>query len=151
MTWNLFDSTGNAMLSQTSAASSCSTTTQNGFASGTYEGFTVDPTGTIAAQFSNGQTQTVGRVALANVVNVQGLTRAGDNAYVTTAASGSATVGTANSGGLGSVTDDALEGSNVDISTEFTDLIVAQRAFEANSKTVTTFDTLTQETIDLIR
>ena len=75
----------------------------------------------------------------------------GDNAYGTTAASGPATVGAANVGGRGTIADDTLEGSNVDISTEFSDLIVAQRAFEANSKTVTTFDTVTQETINLIR
>ena len=111
----------------------------------------MDSQGVIAAQYSNGQTETVGQVALGNVTNVQGLARSGNNAYVSTAASGAVTVGTASTGELGSITDDALEGSNVDISTEFTDLIVAQRAFEANSKTVTTFDTLTQETIDLIR
>jgi flagellar hook protein FlgE len=151
MKWNLFDAAGNGTLSQTAGASASTATTQDGYTSGTYAGFTVDGSGNIAAQFSNGQTQTVGQVALANVTNVEGLTRAGDNAYVTNTASGVATVGAANTGGLGSVNDDALEGSNVNISTEFTNLIVAQRAFEANSKTVTTFDTLTQETIDLIR
>jgi len=151
MKWNLFDAAGNGTLSQTAGASASTATTQDGYASGTYAGFTVDGSGNIAAQFSNGQTQTVGQVALANVTNVEGLTRAGDNAYVTTMASGTATVGAANTGGLGSINDDSLEGSNVNISTEFMNLIVAQRAFEANSKTVTTFDTLTQETIDLIR
>ena len=60
-------------------------------------------------------------------------------------------VGVANSGGRGSITDNALELSNVDISTEFADLIVAQRAFQANSKTVTTFDQITQDTINMIR
>jgi len=151
LSWNLYSGSGNATLTQTSAASSSSTTSQNGYASGTYEGFTVDTTGLISAQFSNGETETVGQVALANVANVQGLTRAGDNAYVTTATSGAATVAAGDSGGLGSIADESLESSNVDISTEFTNLIVAQRAFEANSKTVTTFDTLTQETIDMIR
>jgi flagellar hook protein FlgE len=151
MKWNLFDASGNGLLSQTSATSSSSATSQDGYASGSYSGFTVDASGNVSAQFSNGETQTIGQVALANVANVEGLTHVGNNAYVTTAASGAATVGLANTGGLGGIEDEALESSNVDISTEFTNLIVAQRAFEANSKTVTTFDTLTQETIDMIR
>ncbi len=151
LNWNLFNSAGNATLTQTSAASASSSTSQNGYASGTYQNFTVDNTGLVTAQFSNGETQTIGQVAVANVANVEGLTRTGNNAYVTTAASGVAAVGTANTGGLGAIDDESLESSNVNISTEFTNLIVAQRAFEANSKTVTTFDTLTQETIDMIR
>ena len=150
LNWNMFDAGGNGLISQTSGATTSSTTLQNGYASGTYTGFTVDATGDITAQFSNGETQTVGQVALASVANVEGLTRVGDNAYVANAASGAVTIGKAGSGGLGSIDDNALESSNVDISTEFTNLIVAQRAFEANSKTVTTFDTLTQETINMI-
>ena len=84
------------------------------------------------------------------ITNEQGLTRLGDNNYQTTLASGQATVGTAGSNGRGTIQDQAIEGSNVDISTQFSDLIVAQRAFEANSKAVTTFDTVTQETINMI-
>ena len=72
--------------------------------------------------------------------NEQGLLRIGNNNYETTAASGQASIGAANSGGRGSITGESLEGSNVDVSTEFSDLIVAQRAFEANSKSITTFD-----------
>ena len=151
LNWNLFNSSGNATITQTSAASASPNSSQNGFPSGTYNGFTVDASGLVTAQFSNGQPQTVGQIAVANVANVEGLTRAGDNNYLATAASGAAAIGTAGTGGLGTVDDEALESSNVNISTEFTNLIVAQRAFEANSKTVTTFDTLTQETIDMIR
>ena len=150
VSWNMFDANNKSTISQTSATSAVAATTQNGYASGSYNGFTIGADGTISAQFSNGQTEAVGTVALASVANVQGLTRAGDNAYVTTAASGQAAIGAAGAGGRGSLEDDALEGSNVDISTEFSNLIVAQRAFEANSKTVTTFDTVTQETINLI-
>jgi flagellar hook protein FlgE len=84
------------------------------------------------------------------VTNQQGLMQAGNNSYSVTGASGSIAIGTAGAGGLGTIQDDALETSNVDISTEFANLIVAQRAFEANSKAVTTFDTVTQETINLI-
>ncbi|MDE1154455.1 MAG: flagellar hook protein FlgE [Acidobacteriaceae bacterium] len=149
--WNLNDAAGNATVSQTSSASAVATTTQDGYESGTYTGFTIASDGTVSAQFSNGQTEAIAMVALANVANVQGLTRVGDNAYMTTAASGEAVIGGAGTGGRGQLEDDALEGSNVDISTEFSNLIVAQRAFEANSKTVTTFDTIAQETINLIR
>ena len=105
----------------------------------------------ISATFSNGQTETVGQVAVATVANDEGLTVVSDNNFMTTAASGQATVGVAGTGSRGTITDSALELSNVDISTEFADLIVAQRAFEANSKTVTTFDTVTQDTIAMIR
>lgn len=151
LTWDLFDAQGNPMLTQTSATSAVAATTQNGYSSGAYNGFTIASDGTISAQFSNGQTQAIGTVALASVANVQGLTRVGNNNYITTQASGQATIGAAASGGRGNLEDNALEGSNVDISTEFSNLIVAQRAFEANSKTVTTFDTVAQETINLIR
>lgn len=151
LNWQMYDANGNGMLSQTAATSANSATTQDGYASGSYQGFTIASDGSISAQFSNGETQAVGQIALATVANLQGLTRAGNNTYLATQASGQATIGAAGAGGRGTLQDDALEGSNVDISTEFSNLIVAQRAFEANSKTVTTFDTVTQETINLIR
>jgi flagellar hook protein FlgE len=150
MNWNLTNAAGNGNISQTSGASAASATTQDGFASGTYQSFTVDSAGNIAAQFSNGQSETIGQVALASVTNVEGLTMQGGNNYVTNAASGPATIGEASTGGRGTIENDTLEASNVDISTEFSNLIVSQRGFEANSKTITTFDTLTQETINLI-
>jgi flagellar hook protein FlgE len=87
---------------------------------------------------------------LGNVVNLQGLENMGDGDYSTTLASGSATIGTSGTSGLGAMQGGALEGSNVNISAEFSELIIAQRAFEANSKAVTTFDTITQETINMI-
>ncbi len=75
----------------------------------------------------------------------------GGNNFQTTAASGQAVAGVAGTGGRGTVDDSALEQSNINISTEFSNLIVAQRAFEANSKTVTTFDTISQDVIGMIR
>jgi flagellar hook protein FlgE len=74
----------------------------------------------------------------------------GSTEYQATAASGSAAVGVAGSGGRGTIAGSSLEASNVNISAEFSDLIVAQRAFEANSKAVTTFDSVTEETINMI-
>ena len=95
---------------------------------------------------------TIGQIAVANVANVQGLVATGGNNFQTTAASGQATAGVAGSRGPRGVwTMMTLEQSNVNISTEFSNLIVAQRAFEANSKTVTTFDTISQDVLAMIR
>lgn len=149
--WNLNDSSGNPTIGQLASASSNNGTLQDGFASGVYQSFTVDSSGVITAQFSNGRTSTIGQMAVATVANTAGLTVTGNNNFMTTAASGLASIGVAGTGGRGTVDDDALEQSNVDISTEFSNLIVAQRAFEANSKTVTTFDTVTQDTLAMIR
>jgi len=147
---NLYNS-GVPTITQTAAASQQNASAQDGFASGIYTGFTANSAGVISATFSNGQTENIGQVAVATVANNEGLTVVGNNDFMTTAASGLAAVGVAGTGSRGTITDSALELSNVDISTEFADLIVAQRAFEANSKTVTTFDTVTQDTIAMIR
>lgn len=148
--WNLY-SGGAPTISQSTSASTMTGSYQDGFASGAYQTFSVDANGVITAAFSNGHTATVGQIAVARVTNMEGLAKTGNNNYLTTAASGTANIGLAGTGGRGTIEDSALEQSNVDISTEFSKLIVAQRAFEANSKTVTTFDSLTQATIGMIR
>jgi flagellar hook protein FlgE len=148
--WNLYNTDGSPNLTQVAQTSSSSSTYQDGYAPGTYNGYVIDSTGLVSATFSNGQTTAVGQLAVASITNQQGMTRLGDNNFAVTNASGAATDGVAGLGGLGSIQDSALEGSNVDISTEFADLIVAQRGFEADSKAVTTFDTVAQETINLI-
>jgi flagellar hook protein FlgE len=150
MTWDLLGPSGAPTISQVDAASSVSATTQNGYASGNYQSFTVGSDGTVTATYSNGQTQIVGQLALANMANLQGLHDLGNTEYATTLASGTASIGVSGTNGLGTLTGGAVEESNVNISTEFSDLIIAQRAFEANAKAVTTFDTLTQETINMI-
>ena len=150
MTWNILGAGGSPTVSQVDTPSAVASTTQNGYGSGTYQSFTVGSNGTVTATYSNGQQQSVGQLALANAANLQGLQSLGNNEFATTLASGSATVGTSGNAGLGTVTDGALEESNVNISAEFSDLIIAQRAFEANSKAVTTFDTVAQETINML-
>jgi flagellar hook protein FlgE len=151
MTWNLFGADGSSTLSQVVAqTSAASSSIQDGFASGNYNGFTIGSDGTVTATFNNGQKLNVGQLALGNVVNLQGLQDMGNGDYSTTLASGTATIGVSGTSGLGSMQGGALEASNVNISAEFSDLIIAQRAFEANSKAVTTFDTVTQETINMI-
>jgi flagellar hook protein FlgE len=150
LNWNLLSPSGTPTISQVDAASAVSATTQDGFAPGQYQSFSIGSDGTVTVAYSNGQKQNVGQLALASVTNLQGLKMQGNGDYVTTLASGTASIGTSGSGGLGTLQDGALEQSNVNISAEFSNLIVAQRAFEANSKAVTTFDTVTQETINMI-
>jgi flagellar hook protein FlgE len=151
MTWDILGTSGTPTISQVDTTSAGATaTTQNGYPSGTYQSFTVSSNGTVTASYSNGEIQNVGQLALANVSNLQGLQDLGNSEYAATLASGTASTGASGTGGLGTVTDGALEESNVNISAEFSDLIIAQRGFEANSKAVTTFDTITQETINMI-
>ncbi|MGA7342530.1 MAG: flagellar hook protein FlgE [Terracidiphilus sp.] len=150
MQWNLLGPGGTPTISQVDTASAVSATTQNGYASGQYQSFTVNSDGTVTVSYSNGQLQNVGQIALANVTNLQGLQLLGDGNYATTLASGTASISTSGSSGLGTLQDGALEASNVNISSEFSDLIIAQRAFEANAKSVTTFDTVTQDTINMV-
>jgi len=135
-------------LTQFSAASAVSSTSQDGSPSGTLQSFTVDQDGVVQGVFSNG-TRPIAQVALASFANDNGLSSNGGNAFTATIGSGSANIGTANSGGRGEVLGGSLELSNVDIATEFARLIIAQRGYQANAKTVTTFDQVTQDTINL--
>jgi flagellar hook protein FlgE len=148
--WSLTGTGSTPTITQDDTTSTQSAETANGYAAGTCSGFTIGSDGTVSATYSNGQTQVVGQLALANVTNQQGLSLQGDGNYKTTNSSGQASYGTAGTGGLGKIEDSTLEESNVNISAEFSDLIVAQRGFEANSKAITTFDTITQETINMI-
>lgn len=148
--WNLYDANNNATITQAASPSTVASTDQDGYPSGIYNGFSVGSDGTISVQFSNGHNQTVGQLAVAMVNNEQGLSRTGGNNFVTTLASGQATIGVAGAGGRGAIEGGALELSNVDISQEFSNLIVAQSAYEANAKSVTTFDTITQATINMV-
>jgi flagellar hook protein FlgE len=153
LAWALGVNTGFKTITQMASASTNNTIIQNGRAhsSGTYQGFTVDSSGVVSAEYSNGQTVAVGQIAVATVANNAGLTPSGNNNFATTAVSGQASIGVAGAGGRGTIDDDALEQSNVNISTEFSNLIVAQRAFEADSKTMTTFDTISQDVIAMVR
>ena len=99
--------------------------------------------------FSNGQSQTVGQVALASFNNPAGLEKAGDTDYLESANSGLPQIGVAGSGGRGTLASGSFEMSNVDLSTEFTNLIIAQRGFQANSKIITTSDELLQTLLNL--
>jgi flagellar hook protein FlgE len=149
MTWDLYGSSGASLLTQVASQSTTSSTSQNGYASGTLQSYTVNSDGTISGSFSNGQVQTIGQIALASFPNNQGLELVGGDNYVPTLASGQAVIGAPGAGGRGVLTGGSLEQSNVDISTEFTQLIVTQRGFEANARMVTTLDSIGTDTINL--
>jgi flagellar hook protein FlgE len=149
LTWNLGGS-GSSTITQLDSASATSATTQNGYGVGTLTGFTVAPDGTIEGQFSNDQTQALGQVALASFGNVQGLTQSDNGDYQSTPASGAAVIGRAGAGGNGTIEGSSVEESNVDLSAEFSNLIVAQQGYEANAKALTTFDQIAQATIQLV-
>jgi flagellar hook protein FlgE len=131
--------------------STVSITGQNGKAAGTLESFSMTPDGSLMGTFSNGSSQIVGQIALANFTNPGGLEKAGSSGYKVTANSGAAVLGTAGSAGLGSLSGGYLEMSNVDLSQEFTNLIVAQRGFQANARIITTSDEVLQELTNLKR
>jgi flagellar hook protein FlgE len=150
MNWNLLGTGSTPTISQVASISAVSATSQDGYTSGQYQSFTIGSDGVVTVTFSNQQKMNVGQIALGNVANLQGLEAMGDGNYAASLASGTPTIGVSGSAGLGTMEDGALEGSNVNISAEFANLIIAQRAFEANSKTVTTFDSITQETIQMI-
>jgi flagellar hook protein FlgE len=122
---------------------------QNGYAAGTLSNITIGQDGTVTGSFTNGQTKTLAQIALATFQNEQGLQRLGGNQFAQTAASGLAQVGTANSGRFGTIVSGALEQSNVSLATEFTNLILAQRAFEANTRGISTADQNLQTVIRL--
>ena len=148
LNWNL---TGTqATVSQTNVTSATTYASANGTTAGTLSGYSIGSDGTIEGAFSNGTTSALGQVAIANFVNTQGLQRTGANDYQPTAGSGPALVGTAGTGGRGTITGGSVEGSNVDTATEFAKLIVAQQDYQANAKTVTTFDQVSQATIAMI-
>jgi flagellar hook protein FlgE len=124
---------------------------QNGRSAGSLQSFAINSDGTLIGSFSNGLKQAIGRVALANFSNPPGLSKVGSSLYEPTVNSGDAQVGAAGTGGRGVLSGGSLEMSNVDLSAEFTNLIVAQRGFQANSRVITTSDEVLQELVNLKR
>ncbi|KQY45937.1 flagellar hook protein FlgE [Cellulomonas sp. Root137] len=125
--------------------------TQDGQAAGTLQSFALGADGTITGSFSNGLKQTIGRLALGSFTNPSGLEKAGGSLFRTSVNSGDPQVGAAGTGGRGSLAGGSLEMSNVDLSAEFTSLIIAQRGFQANSRVITTSDEVLQELVNLKR
>lgn len=122
---------------------------QDGYAPGRLSGINIDQSGVVFARYSNGQALTLGQVALANFSNPQGLSPVGNTAWVESFDSGQPVVGSPQSGARGSVQAGALEDSNVDISSQLVNLILAQRNYQANAKTIETDNAVTQTIINL--
>ena len=122
---------------------------QNGFATGKLSGLAIDDSGVVVARFTNGQNSTLGQIAIADFTNTQGLTSVGDTSWIETNQSGPPVVAAPGSGSLGSVTSGALEDSNVELSEQLVQLIIAQRNFQANSRTISTADEITQTIINI--
>ncbi|GAA2726523.1 flagellar hook protein FlgE [Cellulomonas aerilata] len=145
VTVDLSTLTGYAGITSVEAAS------QDGREAGSLQSFSLNADGTLMGSFSNGLKQAIGQIALASFANPTGLSKAGSSLFRTSVNSGEPMIGTAATGGRGSLAGGALEMSNVDLSSEFTSLIIAQRGFQANSRVITTSDELLQELVNLKR
>ena len=127
-------------------------TTGKGKKLGALIGLSIDNNGVITGTYDNGNTETLGQIAVAQFANASGLEKVGDNCYKTTLNSGEFDgIGVEISADGSSMTSGELEMSNVDLSTEFTQMIITQRGFQANSRIITTSDTLLEELVNLKR
>ena len=138
-------------MKQLAGDDTASPTSQDGLSLGVLESFSIGKDGVISGMFTNGLTQRLAKLALAQFSNPAGLARGGNNQLVETSNSGLPQIGQPGSGSLGSLAAGFLEASNVDLPTEFASMIVAQRGFQANSRIITTSDELLQELVQLKR
>ena len=122
---------------------------QDGQTTGTLSGVNIDTSGVVEAQYTNGQSVTLGQVALANFADPNGLAQQGNSSWAQTAASGQALYGQAGTSGLGQVESGSLEESNVDVTTQLVEMITAQRAFQANAQMISTENQITQTVIQI--
>jgi len=150
LNWNVDGTGGAPLLTQEATASATTSPTQDGYGAGTLTGYSILPDGTVQGTFSNNQTLALGQVAIATFANDEGLTQVGNNNFQASFASGIANVGVAGVGGNGTITGGAVEASNVNLSTEFANMIVAQQGYEANAKVLTTLDQVSQATLQVI-
>lgn len=135
-------------VTQLSGQSTQVVSTQDGFAAGSLNSFSVGTDGVVTGAYSNGQTRILGQVAVANFSDPQGLNDMGGNLYAQAPASGDPQIGTPGANGAGTIDGSSLEGSNVDLSTEFTNMIVASTGFSAASKVITTSDQMIEELLN---
>jgi flagellar hook protein FlgE len=152
LTWDLVDAAGS--LGDISGYAAPSNTTfqfQDGFSSGVLRGISVDESGIVTAAYSNGQLTPVFQVAMADFPSYHGLSKMGQNLYAETLASGQPLPGVAGDGRLGNISPMAIEMSNVDLAQEFVKMITTQRAFQANSRVITTSDEILSELINIKR
>lgn len=149
--WSVYDTNGAPTFTQFARTSAVSKNDQNGYPAAEVASVAMANGGKIVAKYSNGQEREVGALAIALVANPASLTSASNNNYRVSNDSAAPVYGTAESGGRGKVAAGALEGSTVDLAREFTNLIVYQRGYQANSRVITTTDEISQETLNLKR
>jgi flagellar hook protein FlgE len=151
VTWSLTNSSGAGAITQYDQPSASSSSSQDGQKASQLVNVGLGNGGTLLAQYSDGQQVTVGQVALASIRNPDSLIAVGNNNFMLSEASAAPNIGVPGTGGRGTIQGGSIEASNVDIATEFTNLIVYQRGYEANGKVVSTANTLSQDTINLIQ
>jgi flagellar hook protein FlgE len=149
LTWGVLNANGVPSLTSYAAASATSSVDQNGSATGQVQNISINSDGESLASFGAGQTVAVGQLSMATFNNPQGLVKLGNNEFGESQSAGLPNVGVAGTGGRGTLTGSALEQSNVDIATEFTQMILAQRGYQANAKTITVSDQLLVDTLNL--
>lgn len=138
-------------ITQLAGDTTISPTSQNGLPLGGLDSFTIGKDGVISGSFTNGMSQPLGQIALAQFSNAAGLSKAGNNLLIENSNSGLPQIGQPSVGSLGNITAGFLESSNVDLPSEFAAMIVAQRGFQANSRIITTSDEILQELVQLKR
>jgi flagellar hook protein FlgE len=138
-----------SQFTQFGAEFAVSSAVQDGFTTGQLFGLEIDDSGVVFARYTNGQARALGQIAIAGFSNPNGLQPLGDTSWAETFSSGAATLGAPGSSGLGVLQSGALEGSNVDITAQLVNMIVAQRNFQANAQVIQTEDTITQTVINL--
>jgi flagellar hook protein FlgE len=138
-------------VTQSASQSSTKAFSQDGYTMGYLDNFRIDSSGQITGVYSNGTSRLIGQIALASFANQGGLEKAGNNYYVQSNNSGLANVSESGIAGKGSLLSGTLEMSNVDLTDQFTDMIVTQRGFQASSKTIQTADTLLETVLSLKR
>lgn len=150
LNWNLYNANGSSTVTQLSSASALSGSSQDGVAAAQLTQVGLDTNGQIIAHYSNGSQLVLAQVALAGISNPETLVSVGNNNFEVGAGTATPVVGTAGTGDRGSIEGGALESSTVDIAKEFTNLIVYQRAYQANSRVISTTDQIVQDLISLI-
>jgi flagellar hook protein FlgE len=153
ITWDVYDAAlaSNGNITQYSSTSGTTFQTQNGYPAGTLRTVDVNDFGVVTGSYSNGQLTPLFQLVMADFPSYYGLTKMGKNLYAESLESGTALFGTPQSGRLGSISTNAVEMSNVDLAAEFVKLITTQRAFQANSRVITTSDEILNELINLKR
>jgi len=136
-------------IQQNTGSNSIGTLKQDGYAAGQMTGYQINNDGTISGVYSNQQTQLLGQIVLSNFSNPEGLKSEGDNVWSSTQSSGQPITGVAGAGGFGNMTSGALEASNVDLSKELVNMIVAQRNYQSNAQTIKTQDSILNTLVNL--